>query len=101
MALSQRDDWRHTTFQLSPTAPWNPFKTENAELDGYIKKAQSGTEAEQKDAAKSINKFVVDNYWFSPLYRLQVFFYHDDKVAVQPQAEQAVPSIYDYKPTGK
>jgi peptide/nickel transport system substrate-binding protein len=101
MALSQRDDWRHTMFQLSPTAAWNPFKTENAELDGYIKKAQSGTEAEQKDAAKSINKFVVDNYWFSPLYRLEVFFYHDDKVAVEPQAEQAVPSIYNYKPTVK
>ncbi|UZX03132.1 ABC transporter substrate-binding protein [Arthrobacter sp. CDRTa11] len=101
MALSQRDDWRHTIFQLAPSAPWNPFKVEDPELKGFIQKAQSGDEAEQKEAAKSINNFIVDNYWFSPLYRLQSHFYFTGSVDVEPQTEQAVPSIYNYRPTGK
>ncbi|WP_457967352.1 ABC transporter substrate-binding protein [Arthrobacter sp. D1-29] len=101
MALSQRDDWRHTTFQLAPSAPWNPFKVEDPELNGFIQKAQSGGEAEQKEAAKSINNFIVDNYWFSPLYRLHSHFYFTGSVDVEPQTEQAVPSIYNYRPTGK
>lgn len=101
MALSQRDDWRHIGFQLAPNAPWNPFKTQTPELNELIKKAQSGEEAEQKEAAKAINKTIVDEYWFSPLYRPEVHFYHNDSIEVEPQTEQAVPSIYNYKPTGK
>ncbi|MGM9470426.1 ABC transporter substrate-binding protein [Pseudarthrobacter sp. YS3] len=101
MALSQRDDWRHILFQIAPTAPWNPFKAQTPELNALITKAQSGTETEQKDADKAINNYIVDNYWFSPLYRLENHFYFSDKVEVEPQTEQAVPSIYNYKPTGK
>lgn len=101
MALSQRDDWRHIGFQLSPTAPWNPFKVQTPELTSLISKAQSGDEAAQKEADKAINKYMVDNYWFSPLYRLEAHFYYNDTVDVEPQTEQAVPSIYNYKPTGK
>lgn len=101
MALGQRDDWRHITFQITPSAPWNPFKTERPELTELIKKVQTGSEAEQADAAKAVNEYVVDNYWFSPLYRLQGHFYFNDSVDVEMQTEQAVPSIYNYKPTGK
>lgn len=101
MAGSLRDDWRLIGRNLHPKAPWNPFKAQTPELNALITKAQTGTEAEQKEADKAINKFIVDNYWFSPLYRLESHFYHNDKVAVENQTEQAVPSIYNYKPTGK
>ncbi|TAP40064.1 ABC transporter substrate-binding protein [Arthrobacter sp. S39] len=101
MALSQRDDWRHILFQLAPNAPWNPFKVTTPELSALFTKAQTGAEAEQKDADKAVNEYMVDNYWFSPLYRLESHFYHNASVEVEPQTEQAVPSIYNYRPTGK
>lgn len=101
MALSQSNDWRHITFEIAPNAPWNPFKTERPELDAMITKAQTGDDATRAAADKQINKYIVDNYWFSPLYRLQTFFYFGKSVDVQVQAEQAVPSIYNYKPTGQ
>jgi peptide/nickel transport system substrate-binding protein len=101
MSLVQRDDWRHIQLLLAPNATWNPFKTERPELNELIKNVQTGDEKTAGEAAKEINKIVVDEYWFSPLYRLEQHFYHNDKVAVQNQAEQAVPSIYNYKPTGK
>ncbi|UZX03119.1 ABC transporter substrate-binding protein [Arthrobacter sp. CDRTa11] len=101
MSLVQRDDWRHIQLLLAPNATWNPFKTERPEINELIKKAQAGDEKAIGEAAREINNIVVDEYWFSPLYRLEQHFYHNDKVDVQNQAEQAVPSIYNYKPTGK
>jgi peptide/nickel transport system substrate-binding protein len=101
MSLVQRDDWRHTQLLIAPTAPWNAFKTERPELTELITKAQNGDEKAIGEAAREINKYVIDEYWFSPLYRLEQHFYHNEKVAVENQAEQAVPSIYNYKPTGK
>jgi peptide/nickel transport system substrate-binding protein len=101
MSLSQSNDWRHIAFELAPNAPWNPFKTERPELNALIAKAQGGDDKTRADADKQINKYIVDNYWFSPLYRPQASFYWNKSVDVQTQAEQAVPSIYNYKPTGQ
>lgn len=101
MSLVQRDDWRHMQLLLAPNATWNPFKTERPEINELITKVQTGDEKVIAEAAKEINNIVVDEYWFSPIYRLEQHFYHNDKVAVENQAEQAVPSIYNYKPTGK
>ena len=101
MSLAQRDDWRHIQFQLAPNAPWNPFKAERPELNSLINQAATGDDAARAAAAKKVNQYLVDEYWFSPLYRLEANFYYNDSVAVEPQTEQAVPSIYNYKPTGK
>ena len=101
MSLGQYSDWRHIAFELSPNSPWNPFKTERPELDALITKAQTGDDATRADADRQINKYIVDNYWFSPLYRLTSNFYFGKSVDVQPQSQQAVPSIYNYKPTGQ
>ena len=101
MSLAQRDDWRHIQFQLAPNAPWNPFKAERPELNELITQAASGDDAARGEAARKINEYIVNEYWFSPLYRLEASFYYNDSVDVEPQTEQAVPSIYNYKPTGK
>lgn len=101
MQLAQRDDWRHIQFMIAPNAPYNSLKTERPELNELIKKAQTGSEEERGEAAKSINKYLVDNFWFRPVYRPAQHFFYNESVAVQNQTEQAVPSIYNYKPTGK
>ncbi|WP_422934815.1 ABC transporter substrate-binding protein [Sinomonas sp. P47F7] len=99
MSLSQYTDWRHVAFEIAPSGPWNPFKAARPELDALLAKAQTGDDATRADADKQINKYIVDNYWFSPLYRNESNFYYGKSVDVQPQSQQAVPSIYNYKPT--
>ena len=101
MSLVQRDDWRNIQLLIAPNAPYNPLKSQTPELNALIQKVQTGDEKTAGDAAKQLNQYLIDQHWFSPLYRLEQFFYHNDKVAVENQAEQAVPSIYNYKPTGK
>lgn len=102
MSLGQRDSWNHIQFLIAPEASWNPLNSETEELDQLIAKLQYGaSEEEQAQAAEEVNQYVVDQYWFVPFYRLQQSFYHNDSVSVQNQAEQAVPSIYNYQPTGR
>jgi peptide/nickel transport system substrate-binding protein len=101
MSLVQRDDWRHIQLLIGPNAPYNSLKTQRPELNALIQKMQTGDEKTFSEAAKQLNKYLVDENWFAPLYRLEQHFYYNDKVTVENQAEQAVPSIYNYKPTGK
>lgn len=101
MSLGQRDSWNHIQFLIAPDAPWNPLGSETEELNALIERVQTGTEEERAEAAQDVNQYVVDEFWFAPFYRLEQSFYYNDSVEVQNQAEQAVPSIYNYAPTGQ
>lgn len=100
MSLAQRSDWSHVQFLLSPTATWNPFDSEDPELNGLIADYLDADEAGRAEIAEQINEFVVDAYWFAPVMREYQHFYFNDEVLVERQVEQAVPSIYNYRPSG-
>jgi peptide/nickel transport system substrate-binding protein len=101
MSLSAREDWAWVNMLLTPNATWNPFGTQNDELDGYFHDLQYATDSAQSvEAAQSINQYVVDNFWFSPMYRLESSFYWNDSVDVQNQPGNIVPFIYNYAPSG-
>ena len=48
--------------------------------------------------AKDVNEYVTKNAWFVPLFRLNQMYFSNKKIDVEPQLQQAVPSIYNYAP---
>ncbi|GAB3618368.1 ABC transporter substrate-binding protein [Okibacterium endophyticum] len=101
MSLVRRLDWAQVVFLIGPDAPWNPFGTETEELNAHLDELQNATSDEQiETASQAINRYVIDNHWFNPIYRLEQHFYYNDSVDVVNQPEQAVPSIYNYTPAG-
>lgn len=98
MNLVQRPDWGHMQFLLSPTATWNPFDSQNPELDALIESYRGASEDDRGAIAEQVNQLVVDEFWFAPVMREDQNLFWDDTVAVEVQVEQAVPSIYNYSP---
>lgn len=82
---------------ISTKALYNPFKNANPELDAKIEAVRKGG-ADAGKLAQEVNKYVVEQAWFAPLFRVNQMYYHNSKVNVAPQIQQAVPSIYNYSP---
>ncbi|MDP9982594.1 peptide/nickel transport system substrate-binding protein [Pseudarthrobacter oxydans] len=82
---------------ISTKALYNPFKNADPELDAKIEAVRTGG-ADAGKLAQDVNKYVVDQAWFAPLFRVNQMYYHNSKVDVVPQIQQAVPSIYNYSP---
>ncbi|WP_162621931.1 ABC transporter substrate-binding protein [Microbacterium suaedae] len=100
MTLAQRSDWGTVNFLLAEDAPWNSLGTTDPELQELIDAYPSAEEAEQAQIARDINTWIVDNVWFAPVMRPGTFIYWNDSVDVEVQVQQAVPSIYNYAPSG-
>ncbi|MFK0040308.1 ABC transporter substrate-binding protein [Paenarthrobacter sp. NPDC090517] len=82
---------------VSTKALYNPFKNTTPELEAKIAAVRTGG-ADAGKLAQEVNKYVVEQAWFAPLFRVNQMYYHNDKVNVTPQVQQAVPSIYNYSP---
>ena len=82
---------------ISTKALYNPFKNASPELDAKIDAVRNGG-ADAGTLAQEVNKYVVEQAWFAPLFRINQMYYHNAKVNVTPQIQQAVPSIYNYSP---
>jgi peptide/nickel transport system substrate-binding protein len=101
MTLAQRSDWNTTQFLLAPDAPWNPLKSADPELDALIAEYPAADEAGRADIAGQINEWVIENVWFAPVMRPDTFNFYGDKIEIVPQMQQAVPSIYNFTPSGQ
>jgi peptide/nickel transport system substrate-binding protein len=96
-SLFQGEPWVAINQIVSTKALYNPFKNTTPELQAKIDAVQNGGE-NADDLAKEVNRYVVDQAWFAPLFRVNQMYYHNDKITVTPQIQQAVPSIYNYAP---
>ena len=96
----QGEPWVAINQLISTTALYNPFETTTPELQEMIDAVQVGG-AESAELAKSVNEYVTEEAWFAPVYRIdQIYVYKADKITVEKQIQQAVPSIYNYAPAG-
>jgi peptide/nickel transport system substrate-binding protein len=94
----QGEPWVTINGLIAPTAFYNAFKNTDPELQKLIDEVHFAGE-ESAEKAKEVNKYVVENAWFAPLYRLdQIVFIDPTKITSTPQAQQAVPSIYNFAP---
>ena len=95
--LFQGEPWVAVNQIISTKALYNPFKTTTPELQSMIDAVQTAGEG-AGDKAQEVNRYVTENAWFAPLFRVDQMYYHNSKITVTPQIQQAVPSIYNYAP---
>ena len=74
------------------------MKSTNPEIAKLLEETRTAG-AQVGEKGKAVNKYVVENAWFAPFYRInQVYLYNDKKLKVTPQVQMAVPTIYNYEP---
>jgi peptide/nickel transport system substrate-binding protein len=96
-SLFQGEPWVAINQIVSTKALYNPFKNTTPELQAKIDAVQNGGKDAPK-LAQEVNRYLVEQAWFAPLFRVNQMYYHNSKVNVTPQVQQAVPSIYNYSP---
>jgi peptide/nickel transport system substrate-binding protein len=99
--LQQDTDWQVTTFNLTPNATWNPFKTNDpkvVELAAKIRDAKS--EADSTAAAKELDAYIVEQAWYAPWYRIKSHYATDANTTVVAQRGNAYPYLWNFKPKG-
>ena len=75
-SLFQGEPWVAINQIISTKALYNPFKNTTPELQAKIEAVQNGG----KDAGKlaqEVNKYVVEQAWFAPLFRVNQMYYHN------------------------
>lgn len=98
MILQQDPDWALVNFQIGPAATFNPFKCSDDKINGFMDKMVKGTDAEAAQAAKDLNKYIVEQAWFAPWYRPSSVFVSDSTLSVTAQTGNAIPYLWNIKP---
>ncbi|HEX5730261.1 ABC transporter substrate-binding protein [Microbacterium sp.] len=98
MALEQNPDGQLIQFMIAPPAVFNPFHTETDEVNQLIQEIQYGDEATQAEKAKELNKYIVEQAWFAPFYRVEGVFATDANTKAVMLPTNAYPAIYDIEP---
>lgn len=97
--LFQGEAWVSINQMVSTSALYNVFDSTTPELQTMIGAVQNAPDEKTGDAAAvDLNRYVVENAWFAPLYRPQQLYVTDSTVTVTPQTQMAVPSIYNFAP---
>jgi len=98
MALEQNPDWQLIQFMIAPTAVFNPFHYSDPQVDDYMKQIQFGDKETQGKVAGELNKYIVEQAWFAPFYRVQGSVATDANTTVTMMPTNAYPAIYDFQP---
>lgn len=98
MALEQNPDWQLINFMIAPEATFNPFHSQDPQVDEYITTIQMGTEEEAEQATKDLNAWIVENAWFAPFFRVQGTYAVDANTNLEFWPTNAYPSIFGFSP---
>ena len=91
-------DWQISNFELTTNAVFNPFKAADPKIDAWVKTIQTGSDSDAAAASKAMNKYVVDQAWYVPWYRVQSSFATDAKTQVKMQVGNIYPYLYNISP---
>jgi peptide/nickel transport system substrate-binding protein len=100
MQLEENPDWQLIQFMISGSAPFNPFHYSDETTEALIADIQTGDKATQDAKAAELNKYIVEEAWFAPYYRVNAGYASDATVDVTLMKTNVVPSIFDFKPVG-
>ena len=89
--------WTSINSMVTETAPWNVFKSSTPETKELLDGILNGTTEESAAKQQELNKYLVDNAWFSPWYRIDQPYFISKNVTVTVQKGQPVPSIYNFE----
>jgi peptide/nickel transport system substrate-binding protein len=102
MTVGQGTDYVTAENFLAKDGGWNC----NKYTDPVITKAFASIEAKATPAnikaqAKAMNKYVVENAWNVPFYRVPIYVGTSKRIKATLQAQNAFPYLYNFAPTGK
>lgn len=99
--LFQGTDWVNTKLVATEDASWNVLGSTDPVIQNAVDSILSdGSEENVTEQAQAINRFLVENAWYIPFYRIpQILYYDDTKVTLENQVQNAVPYLYNYSPT--
>lgn len=83
---------------ISPDAVWNGFHTTDPKVESLLAQIAVAPEDQLTGPAQQLNRYIVDQAWFAPFYRVDNQAYSDANTVVQPQTQQAAPSLWNYSP---
>lgn len=98
MSLAQSPDWDTAITMLGPDAVFNPFGTEDPKVTEYMEAMQFGTEEEGAEAAKSLNRHIVEQAWFAPFFRVEGSFAVDADTTFEYWPTNIYPSLFSFAP---
>jgi peptide/nickel transport system substrate-binding protein len=78
---------------------WNVFDNHDPEFDALMEKARTSSGAEQEEAYRAANAWLVENAWFVPWYYSDIVYATSSDVTVEVQSGDAGPQLRSFSPT--
>jgi len=100
--LFQGTPWVAINQLATPNGSWNILHSTDPVVDKALASLKDDASEKNLNAqATIINRFLVQNAWYIPFYRVPQLFFAGKHVKTANQAQNAVPYLYSYAPTGK
>jgi peptide/nickel transport system substrate-binding protein len=90
--------WETVTNNLLPTSGWNALHYDDKTVTQLAHTIQTGSTSQADAAAKQLNKYIVEQAWFAPLYLPQQSFVTDAHTTVKTQVGNAYPYLWNIQP---
>ena len=102
MQIFQGTDLVTAETAVAKDGGWNNLKYESPAMKkAWAVLNQSGTANQVKVQTALMNQIAVEEAWFVPFYRVLHYVGTSNRVKTVVQAQNAVPYLYNYAPTGK
>jgi peptide/nickel transport system substrate-binding protein len=102
MQIFQGTDLVTAETAVAKDGGWNNLKYESAAMKkAWAVLSQTGTANQVKVQTALMNQIAVEEAWFVPFYRVLHYTATSSRVKAVIQAQNAVPYLYNYAPTGK
>ncbi|MFD6354260.1 ABC transporter substrate-binding protein [Nocardia tengchongensis] len=97
--LAANTPWQTITTSVAPNAGYNPLHSETPELNALIDRVRTASDPAQSAAAyKAVNRYLVENAWFVPLFRPAKYFALNAGITTEYQITGSVPDLSRFKP---
>lgn len=79
-----------------PESPWNTSKVADQGLLELLDKAQYATGDAQLELFKDVNRYMVENAFYAPMYRRDTIYLTNKETVVEMQSTNVMPPIRNY-----
>ena len=90
--------WLDASLLVAKDGGWNIYHAATPAITTLLGQIPALQGSAQNAAFRRLSADLVQQAWFDPWYVVDNVYFSSKSVKVTPQAEQAVPSIYNYRP---
>jgi peptide/nickel transport system substrate-binding protein len=91
-------DWGAVSTFVIANATGNPFHVADPKIAGWVQTIRTGSEADGKTAYQQLNKYIVDQAWFAPIYRIDTNYATNSKVTIKLGSGNIFPNLWTIQP---